>query len=315
MKIFHSNDIDGACAASIILNYYNSLYGKQLANPYRVIACDITLSFPYHLITNDEPTYMIGFNECQSIPIHISSFNKNVIWIGDVDIDTIHPDSANTISGLRYNGISSCLLVWCYLYKMNLGKTDFELSMIKSAPFFIKLINDRYQWIFEHRDDSLYLCEFISSINNDPKSVCWSELMHDDCVVNHPILTSFIDSGKKRLQYKRNDAKQYLDSNAYECSFKDYDYKCLAVDITGFSVIRARELFEITNLNTYDILILYHKDTKTDIYRYLLYSYKVDLRNILDSESTINHKCMISISDPSFLIEKREGAVVYPTKF
>ena len=115
--------------------------------------------FPMESIRKDEQIYIVDYSISPDEMRQLLKITKNVTWI-DHHKTAIekYKDFEYEIRGIRYDGIAGCMLTYCYIHHMTQRGTGdikpFDLSMVKDAPRFTKLIADWDVWKFEYGDDT-----------------------------------------------------------------------------------------------------------------------------------------------------------------
>ena len=133
-------------------------------------------------IRKDEQIYIVDYSISTDEMRQLLKITENVTWIDHhkTAIDK-YQDFEHEIRGVRYDGIAGCMLTYCYIHHMTQrGEGDikqFDISMIKDAPMFTKLIADWDVWKFDYGDDTRHFITAFNAYNFEPASEFWNRFL------------------------------------------------------------------------------------------------------------------------------------------
>jgi oligoribonuclease NrnB/cAMP/cGMP phosphodiesterase (DHH superfamily) len=281
MKCFHHDDADGMCAgywvaSSVIINdreYYNDKPEFYEMN-YRK-------KFPIEIIRHNEQVYIVDFSISPDEMSQLLKITRNVTWI-DHHKTAIekYKDFDQEIRGLRYDGISACMLTYCYVKHMTVGGEGdikkFDKSMTNDAPMFTKYIADSDVFDFKYGDDTRNFFTALKAYDFGPTSEKWEDFAK---ISNYEM--KMIEEGRVISSYKKALAKDYLNLG-FETLFEGH--RCFAVNY-GYSGIG---FFDSLPEGLYDAFISFAFDGTQHVVS--MYSKKVDVSYIAKKYGGGGHK-------------------------
>ena len=303
MKVFYHNDADGKCAA-----YWIRIFFESILKDIEYIPMTYTDPFPFYMIQAEEDVYIVDFSiepedmvqllkmthDVTWIDHHITAINKYAVYSAASKIhvnstygmisDTQPKEVPNStdfsvIRGVRYNGVSGCMLTYCYLQHMTtcgVGEIKpFEPWMMQSAPLFTKLINDWDVWTMEYGDRTkAFITAFNAGDFEPKKGKDWNP---------YPSLPveKMIKEGHYMMNFRDGWARDYL-SLGFLTYFEGY--KCFALNLGHCN----SEYFKSLQLGQYDVYIAFVFDGVQ--YTVSLYSLTVDVSEIAVKYGGGGHK-------------------------
>lgn len=278
MKCFYHNDSDGKCAAFwVALNV--GIHDKYNDMPvFQEI--DYRTKFPMETIRKDEQVYIVDYSISPDEMRELLNITKDVTWI-DHHKTAIekYKEFEHEIRGIRYDGVSGCMLTYCYIHHMTArGEGEikpFDISMTEDAPMFTKLIDDWDVWKFNYGDDTRYFQIAFNAYDFSPFADTWDMFLDNDGE------QTLIEQGKIMIQYRDNWAKNYM-KLGFETEFEGY--KCFAVNLGCCN----SDYFKSLPEGKYEILIPFVFDG--NVYTVSLYSTTVDVSEIAKKYGGGGHK-------------------------
>jgi len=280
MKCFYHNDSDGKCAGFwVALNV--GIHDKYNDMPvFQEI--DYRTKFPMETIRKDEQVYIVDYSISPDEMRELLNITKDVTWI-DHHKTAIekYKEFEHEIRGVRYDGVSGCMLTYCYIHHMTArgeGKIKpFDISMTEDAPMFTKLIDDWDVWKFDYGDDTRYFQVAFNAYDFSPCNYTqWDKLLTIENAEKN-----MIEQGKIMTQYRDNWAKNYM-KLGFETEFEGY--KCFAVNLGCCN----SDYFKSLPEGEYEILIPFVFDG--NVYTVSLYSTTVDVSEIAKKYGGGGHK-------------------------
>lgn len=282
MKCFYHNDADGRCAGFWV--HLSVGINDQYQDP-SFIEMSYTKPFPMETIRKDEQIYIVDYSISTDEMRQLLKITENVTWIDHhkTAIDK-YQDFEHEIRGVRYDGIAGCMLAYCYIHHMTQrGEGDikqFDISMIKDAPMFTKLIADWDVWKFDYGDDTRHFITAFNAYNFEPSSKLWSRFLcfpDDDAFA----CSDFIRDGIIMTTFRDGWAKDYM-KLGFETDFEGV--KCFAVNLGRCN----SEYFKSLPPGKYDVLIPFAFDGSQ--YTVSLYSTTIDVSEIAKKYGGGGHK-------------------------
>lgn len=278
MKCFYHNDSDGKCAGFwVALNVgihdkYNDMPAFQ--------EIDYRTKFPMETIRKDEQVYIVDYSISPDEMRELLNITKDVTWI-DHHKTAIekYKEFEHEIRGIRYDGVSGCMLTYCYIHHMTArGEGEikpFDISMTEDAPMFTKFIDDWDVWKFNYGDDTRYFQIAFNAYDFSPCADTWDMFLDNDGE------QTLIEQGKIMIQYRDNWAKNYM-KLGFETEFEGY--KCFAVNLGCCN----SDYFKSLPEGKYEILMPFVFDG--NVYTVSLYSTTVDVSEIAKKYGGGGHK-------------------------
>ena len=294
MKCFYHNDSDGKCSA-----FWVSL-SAGLKNPNQsndFIVMDYHKPFPFELIEPDEQVYIVDFSIQPYEMDRLLEITKDVTWI-DHHRTAIekHKDYPHDLRGIRYDGVAACMLTYCYLHHMtDRGMGDikpFDISCIRYAPYFTRLIADWDVWKFEYGDETRHFQVAFNSYDFSPGSDDWNMFLK-----RADSDGGLIAEGKIMMRYRDGWASKYCVSKGFEVEFEGYN--CFALNLA----LCNSEYFKSVYKKGYDIFIPFSFDGTNWLYS--LYSTTIDVSEIAKKYGGGGHRAASGFSSDRLLLVKK----------
>lgn len=203
MKIFYHNDMDGKCAAHVVLSWKPKCKGDVGLFPMQY-----GMEFPFDDIVKDEVVYILDFSIEPEDMEKLLEITDTVIWIDHHKTGIAKYKDFRYISGITDVSYSGCVLAWQYFYED------------EPPPEYIKLIGDRDTWTWKFGDRTKYFFAGIEAVDTSPNSEYW-EMMRE-------APESFINEGKVIQRYKDIQQQDYILENGFWVEF--HDHRCYAVN-------------------------------------------------------------------------------------
>jgi oligoribonuclease NrnB/cAMP/cGMP phosphodiesterase (DHH superfamily) len=241
---------------------------------------DYRIKFPLETIRPNEQVYIVDYSISPDEMRALLNITNNVTWI-DHHKTAIekYEGFEHEIRGVRYDGVSGCMLTYCYTHHMTArGEGEikpFNLNMTEDAPYFTKLIDDWDVWKFKYGDDTRMFQVAFNAYDFSPNSNLWDRFFTSPFPAEQDLITQ----GHTMTLFRDNWAKNYM-KLGFGVIFEGY--RCYAVNL-GYS---NSEYFK--SITGYDILMPFVFDGKQ--YTVSLYSTTVDVSVIAKKYGGGGHK-------------------------
>lgn len=224
MKIFHHNDLDGKCAAAIVLKKYPD--------------CK-TRSIDY----KDNPDFIDEVKPGEKVFIVDFSFKphkmkelfgvtepRNIIWIDHhktaKDYTYFYdnfPVSLNGLIDFSEPGLSGCELTWKFLYPS------------VALPSAVRLLGDYDTWRFDQGLRTKQFQEGMKLTGNSPNHPVWRSLLNnlDPGEPNIPTVDEVVSQGYTAIIYRDFFCKNYRNSFGHEVEFENYTCYAMNLHMVG----------------------------------------------------------------------------------
>ncbi len=224
MICYHHNDLDGRCAAAIVLMKYPECRTREIN--YKDDPC-----FKDE-VQEGEVVFVVDFSfkpEKMSELFKVTS-HTNIIWI----------DHHKTAIDYRYfasNGIevflagkrdystpgkSGCELTWEYIFQPD---HLIEKNAAPEMPEAVRLIGDYDTWRFDTEDISKIFYEGLKIFDNFPQSYAWTKLFDNDQCFEVTVQNAGINA----IQYRDKFCYDYREAFGWKVDFEGYD--CYAMNL------------------------------------------------------------------------------------
>ena len=276
MKVFYHNDLDGKCAAAVIL---------QKDPDAEIGTCTVKMQygddFPFGCIGKDETVYILDYSIEPEEMKKLLRITENVIWIDhhktaiEKYADFLWVDSGLAertaseadIPGLRQEWGSGCELAFAYIHAIT-RRTSVSAAR-GNTPRYVQLIGDRDTWAWEYGNDTRDFFAGMLSQDADPSSPVWESLANDD---TGAFLYKTMADGQIIDAYRSLNHQEALIDTGFEVDFRGH--KCYAVngryDSKPFEALFPEK----------DIWLTFRFMGKNKCWMVSLYSDKVDVSEI-----------------------------------
>ena len=232
MKILYHNDMDGKCAAHVVLTL-----DMRAERGTVTIPMNYGLEVPFDHIRKDEVVYIVDFSIEHDDMRKLLAITEHVIWIDHhktaiekySDFLWVNSGGAERtgserdIAGVRATWGAGCELTHAYLHAANRHIT--LPQAIIEAPDYVQLIGDRDTWTFKHGDRTLNFFAGMESYNHDPDDNVWYALAKDKNGMEH---ASIITDGETINRYKNITQQASVREKGFWVEFAGH--KCYAVN-------------------------------------------------------------------------------------
>lgn len=298
MKIFYHLDLDGKAAGAIVLRWATR-YDKY---PMECIEINYGMAFPFDRIREGEQVWIVDYSISPEEMDKLFTITNDIIWI-DHHKSAIqrYDDYPRNIDGIRYDGISGCMLTWAYVKHIantpaHKPKPEFVPCMCSDAPMPIKYIGDYDVWRFEYGEDTKDFHFYLEVFSNEillPKGNVWDMLFRTNW--DNSAIDYCLNIGRQVRSYRENMMGQYIKSYGFETELLGY-YKCFAINM---GMISSDDFISI-DANNYDILIGFCTDGKQ--WRYSLRSNTVDVSLVAMQFGGGGHKGAAGFASADFVL-------------
>lgn len=231
MKVLYHNDMDGKCAAHVVLSLdYRAEPGTC------TIPMNYGLDVPFEHIGKDEAIYIVDFSIEPADMKKLLGITENVIWIDHhktaiekykdfrwVDSGMAkRSGSESDIAGVRSTWGAGCELTYAYLYANNNG-VPLHNGIIKT-PEYVYLIGDRDTWTFKHGKRTRHFFAGLQAEDMSPDSPIWDVLRADGEAKVDQVVTV----GGYIQRYKDRTQQDFALERGFWVDFADH--RCYAVN-------------------------------------------------------------------------------------
>lgn len=256
MLIIHHDDLDGRCAAALVLHL---TAGKDK----RLCEMNYNMEFPFDEIGEGEVVYIVDMDLGRSeVWSKLLSITRDVIWIDHHKTSIEHKGVAQTLCGIRSSDHSAAGLVWKYFRQR------------EQMPKVVAMISDYDNWTHQIPESKL-LVHGMMAEDHDPMSNNWTEWFEgngiDQIIRNGHVI---------RAADARKNA-DYINKFGFESEFEGCTCYCCNKGVSG------SELFHSLSKD-YDILISFGFDGLR--WTVSLYSTNVDVSLIAQKFGGGGHK-------------------------
>lgn len=246
MLILHHNDLDGRCAAAVVLYLVPG-------NDARTHEINYGQEVPFNKIGDGEAVYIVDYSlESVDDWIKLLSITKNITWIDHHKTSLDWQLPMSNLHGIRSAKHSAARLAWEYL------------DPTTAPPWIVKLISDYDNWDHVHKD-SILLKHGMALENQDPNAPEWKLWFKENGV------SKIITHGQIIQQATQMQDKEYVQDFAFAARFEGYNVLCCNKGKTN------SQLFESVNKD-YDIFITFIFNG--DKWTISLYSTTIDVSQI-----------------------------------
>lgn len=209
MKIFYHSDMDGKCAAHVVL-----LFEKCVVDDQTCQAINYGKEFPFDIIGKDERVYIVDYSIEPEDMYKLRAITTDVIWI-DHHKSAIekYEGFSVAIEGLRSIDKAGCELTWQYFSR-------------NEVPEYVKLIGDRDTWTWKYGDRTKFFYAGLEATDTKPFNSfpsIWDELANSEKTVDEVTI-----DGQIIQRYKDITQQEYIKAHGFWVDF--HGYRCFAVN-------------------------------------------------------------------------------------
>lgn len=228
MKILYHNDMDGKCAAHVVLSLDHRAEAGTCTIPM-----NYGLEVPFEHIGKDELVYIVDFSIEPADMSKLLKITENVIWIDHHKTaiekykDFLWVDSGmaertgseSDIPGVRAAWGAGCELTYAYLDALN---RDITLNKaIVGTPEYVYLVGDRDTWTFKHGDRTRHFFSGLQIEDTEPNSnISWAFIRSN---IDH-----IVGNGKIIQRYKDKTQQDFTRERGFWVNFAGH--RCYAVN-------------------------------------------------------------------------------------
>jgi oligoribonuclease NrnB/cAMP/cGMP phosphodiesterase (DHH superfamily) len=216
VKVFYHNDPDGWCSAYWVRKHLENEGISFTESDF--IEMNYDKEFPWEILTSGEQVFMVDFSLNDPMNMALLARDYDFTWI-DHHASAIEKMSIvyrdYKLKGVRYDGISGCMLTWIYLIS---GKHFYTDEHIQSAPLFTQYIHlwDTWQWKNEDYSKQCDIESFITRIvasNNasNPLSIWWNAIDDVECATRN--IELLVEEGRAMIAFRDGYGKICCDFN------------------------------------------------------------------------------------------------------
>lgn len=263
MKVLYHIDHDGQLAAHWVGKAFNLL---KLVSPW--IPMDYgayNMKDILNKIDHGEEVWIVDFSlEPEEMKILLNR-TSNVIWI-DHHITSIkkYENFEFDIKGLRNTDYAGCMLTWCYIYCMKMGKKEFNDNMPMRADWVTKFCSDYDTWKYEYGQKSYYWHLGMLTKDTEPYDTIWEDSMDDNIVFD------IIGKGRTIADFVQKTSEVRCKQYGFEYKKDGYTIFCLNNCFGGSDYFG-------DFIKDYDMVCSFVYNGKNDIWEYSMYSDKDEI--------------------------------------
>lgn len=202
MIVYHHSDIDGRCAAAIVLSKYPECRTRE-------INYNETPDFEQE-VGHCEKVYIVDFSFGPKLMDQLLLLTKDIVWI----------DHHKTAKHYNYDfpgkrdfsepGLSGCELTWQYAYPS------------EEIPEAIRLIGDYDTWRLDTEEDSKAFHVGLQLHCTNPNSFHWHVMFQNDTTAGM-FIRQTIKEGRLIRLYKTRSAENFCKSWGWTGTLNGYD--------------------------------------------------------------------------------------------
>ena len=210
MKIYHHNDLDGRCAAAIVLRER----GNKDSEPdpelteldYKDPAKD---PIDFSSIQKGEIVFVVDFSFKPEAMEKLLKITKDVIWI-DHHKTAFEYKYSKDLEGIRNASFSACELTWQY----------FTGGYHPPTPQVVRLIGDWDTWTFKFEEQTRLFHTGLLSYDTNPKNPIWDKLLCPDSSDVRGLIDNIKKEGAVCIKFRDQFLEDYAVSYGFEVEFE-----------------------------------------------------------------------------------------------
>lgn len=265
MKCYHHNDLDGRCAAAIVLKSIREL-GAWPADDLEFIEVDYKDAIDVDAIVQGEIIYIVDFSFKPEVMAQVLERTSAVIWI-DHHVTAASYNYGRVLPGKRdfsNKGLSGCELAWlCFFHT--------------EPPVPVRMIGDYDSWRLFFQPECFQFYEGMKLEKTGPGELIWKGLLNGDVDQLKKIMTN----GSTAMQYRDNYCKDICRAYGYETEIDGH--RAYAANLYRFGSQGFGHRF-----SQYPLCIAYIHDGRR--FTVSLYSEQVDVSEIAKKHGGGGHK-------------------------
>lgn len=292
MKCFYHNDLDGRCAGSIVAQYRNN-YNKE-----DFFEVDYVMELPIDKVEDYEEVWFVDYSFKEStlwvLDKLVYEKHCHVIWI-DHHTSSLNLEKsskfAETIVGIRKDGISGAALTYMYCYNKEFC----------DIPYYVKLVSDYDCWQYKFDPDTTYFKIGIETESFDALDSVWFGLLEE--IENaeryngvKKSLENLINKGRLIKGFIDNDNTYYREHFSYESEIAGH--KVLVVNKKTNSWVFGDKYSE------YPLVMVWVFDGSKFTYSIFSSNKEIDCSKIAESYGGGGHRGAAGFSSTELLFKK-----------
>lgn len=211
ITIIHHNDMDGRCAAAIVLLKSRLVHRPKYPH---FIEMDYAKELPLDLISPASEVFIVDFSLKPPVMEQLLARTSNIYWIDHHKTAFEYEDKySRKIEGRRSNAGAGCELAWEYLLPD------------KPMPMAVKLVGDYDTWTFKYGEKTERFYYGMQVYDNSPESSIWKTLFEDH--VGESILDEVYRKGETCIDFRKLTAEDYAATYGFATEFEGVS--CYAV--------------------------------------------------------------------------------------
>jgi oligoribonuclease NrnB/cAMP/cGMP phosphodiesterase (DHH superfamily) len=229
MKVFHHDDMDGKCAAHLVV-FLCPMWCDGATFSGDLVPINYGMEFPFDSIKPDETVFILDYSIEPEEMKRLLEITEHVTWIdhhksairkfrdfrwvdyGLAERTASHED----LPGYRISGVSGCELTYRWIHRFGRDR---------EPPSYVALIGDRDTWTFKYGSKTRQFFAGLEAYDTDPMSRVWASLHNDTTGDYHDTI---ISEGFIIQRYRERTEREYIERNGFYVEFEGHN--CYAVN-------------------------------------------------------------------------------------
>lgn len=190
MICFHHDDLDGRCAAAIVLRAFPGGRSEEAGYGRPV---------PVEKAGRGEKVFIVDFTFPRDAMSELLAKTGDVTWI-DHHFSALRVQYPRKLAGILSPEKAACELAWDYLFPG------------RPAPEAVRLTGDKDTWAWKYGDETAFFNEGIRVFEHHPEAPLWKALLDDDAAA----MAGIKASGATCVRYRRAICADYVNRFAFE---------------------------------------------------------------------------------------------------
>lgn len=255
MICFHHDDLDGRCAAAIVLHAFSGARSEEVSYG-RPVTVD--------RVCPGEKVFIVDFTFPQDAMAELLAKTDDITWI-DHHQSAFDIQYPRKLAGILSAGKAACELTWDYLFPD------------RPLPEAVRLTGDKDVWAWKYGDDTAFFNEGMRIFGHHPSAPLWNELFGDDAAVMAEIKAR----GAVCVQYRQTVCEDYVSRFAFETVIEGHSAIVVGLQMFGSETFGER-------VKQYDICLTFEFNGRQ--WSVSLFSKNIDVCRIAEKHGGGGHR-------------------------
>ena len=262
MICFHHDDLDGRCAAAIVLHAFPGGRSEEASYGGKPVSID--------KVKPGEKVFIVDFTFPQDVMMELLEKTTDITWI-DHHLSALRVEYPRKLAGILSTEKAACELTWNYLFPG------------RPLPEAVRLTGDKDVWAWKYGDDTAFFNEGIRIFDHQPSAPLWKDLLGNDASVMADIKAR----GAICVRYRQTICADYVNRFAFETVIEGHRAIAVGLQMFGSETFGER-------VKQYDLCLTYEFNGRQWVVS--LFSETIDVCRIAEKHGGGGHRSAAGFS-------------------